>query len=446
MSAMGHYWIFVSLTMAGQVFRQSLPSVKDWFQARFSDSETTPHPTIQKTLVSRMRSHSVSNGESPDGQPTAIESLRCFISNEIERTCQELTIRFGETGGFQMGELLVCVLDDVDVNKPLKLDQPDAAYQPLAAKILQRFDPQQAQLSTWTNRMVISHPELSRFLQQECGIYLTSDWALLNAMTPDRLRRLLSDRASAVDIEQWVTLLSAYHAVYRRDRLQHRANRSRCLPPTDAQLQQIATQIGQSGQMPNHVLDNLHCLAEQLRQLRSPKIQSFETVSNTRELAAPEPDDDPTQDFLQQYRQLVQSCLNDSVERVIDERLEYHRRKRSPTDQAFLMALYLFHCEQQSMGTIATYIGLQKQYQVSRLLNLNALRTDIQHTLFLNLRDRLPAVLPNDQPLTPKITEALSVSIAHLFDAARAESTTVNRTSSPLTDCICHHVKLQRSV
>jgi hypothetical protein len=446
MSTISPYWIFVSIAMSGNIMQMVMPNVQEWIQEQFSDAEAA-HSKIQQTLVSRMRSRSVSNGESPKAinRWPAIDALRCFISNEIKRTCQELTTRFGETGGFHLGELLVRVLDDVDINKPLKLDQPDAAYQPLAAKILQRFDPQQAQLSTWTNRMVISHPELSRFLQQECGIYLASDWSILNGMTPDRLRRL-SDRASAVDIEQWATLLSAYHAVYRRDRLQRRANRSKCLPPTDAQLQEIAAKIGQPNQTPNQVLDNLHRLAEQLRQWRSPQIQSFDTVSNTAELAAPEPDDDPTQDFLQQYRQLVQTCLSESVERVLDERLEHHRRKQSPTDQAFLTALYLFHCEQQSMGAIAKHIGLQKQYQVSRLLNLSALRTDIQQTLFLNLRDRLPTVLPNDQPLTPKITEALNVSIAHLFDTARAESTTVNRTSSPLTDCICHHSKLRRSV
>lgn len=444
MSAIGHYWIFVSITMAGNVLRQLVPMVQEWLQEQFSDIEAVPHSTIQQKLVNQMRSPSVSVGESPNPQRTAIDSLRCFVSNEIERTCQELTIRFGEAGGFQQQELLVRVLDDVDISKPLHLDAVEATYQPLAAKILQRFDPQQAQLSTWTNRMVISHPELTQFLQQECGIYLASDWSILNGMPPDRLRRLLSDRASVEEIDQRVQLLAAYHAVYRRDRLQRRTH-SRCLPPTEAQLQQIAEQLGKVTRSPLRILDDLHRLADLLRQLRSPKAVALDALPKSQEPAAPEYDDDPTQDFLEQYRQWVKTYLVQSVERVLDERLAYHRRKQS--DQAFLMALYLFHCEQLSMGAIAPQIGLQKQYQVSRLLNLSALRNDIQQTLLLFLRDRLPEMLPKRQPLTPEVTEALHASVAHLFDTARAEANTAHRpSSSPLTYHICHYSKLRRSV
>ncbi len=442
MSAIDHYWIFVSLTTVGNVMRIALPTVQQWFQEQFLNASAATHSTIQQTLACQVRS--------PSPQGPAIDSLRCFISNEIERTCRELTAQFGQAGCFKKEELLVRVLDDVDITKPLNLGS-DAAYQPLAAKIIQRFDLRQGgQLSTWTNRMVISHPELSRFLQQECGIYLISNWAILNGMTPDRLRRLLNDCASVAETEQWVQLLTAYHAIYRRDRLQHRANRSRCLPPTHAQLQAIAAAIADPERSPTVVLDDLHCLAEQLRQLRSPKVTSLDSLPAVRAVA-PEPDDDPTQDFLPHYRQLLEDCLAQSVERVINERLDYHHRKRSPTDQAFLTALYLFHCDQQPMGAIAPQVGLQKQYQVSRLLNLNALRTDIQQTLALHLRDRLPDILPDDKPLTPEITDALNASIADLFDTARAEANTVSRSSSRssislLTHHICHYSKIRRSV
>jgi predicted RNase H-like nuclease len=44
-------------------------------------------------------------------------------------------------------------------------------------------------------------------------------------------------------------------------------------------------------------------------------------------------------------------------------------------------ALHLFHCQGQSMGEIAPQIGLQAQFQVTRLMKLKEFRTSVRSKL-----------------------------------------------------------------
>lgn len=159
MNAVERYWTFVGLDSAGRYRRKPVPSAKAFFEQafpQFIEATEIPHAAIQRQLIQWVRSV-----DDLDISQQAACCLRCFISNETDRICQDLERKFGEAGGFHRFELLLRVLDDVNIQEPIDLVNPDPhRYQPLAAKILQSFNPEQGQLSTWTKRLVVSHPEL----------------------------------------------------------------------------------------------------------------------------------------------------------------------------------------------------------------------------------------------------------------------------------------------
>jgi hypothetical protein len=117
----------------------------------------------------------------------------------------------------------------------------------------------------------------------EYGMYFISDWAILNDTTPIQLQRILPEfhYLSDSEIHLACILLTSYHAIYRRDRLQQRRAaiasgqakvKGRCLPPTLSQLHEIAQRINAEvdlGLEPEEVEFQLQTLAKRLRQYRA---------------------------------------------------------------------------------------------------------------------------------------------------------------------------------
>ncbi|WP_201028011.1 hypothetical protein, partial [Salmonella enterica] len=127
---------------------------------------------------------------------------------------------------------------------------------------------------SWTHIKVTQHPALNQFLL-DCGVYLISDWAILNDTQPKQIERIFKEFHAFTDreIEQAKQLLSSYHAVYRLQRLQHPGIRGKCNPPTTAQLQEIAQKLGNKGNQQklfatHNVMAQLQKLASQLREYR----------------------------------------------------------------------------------------------------------------------------------------------------------------------------------
>jgi hypothetical protein len=60
-------------------------------------------------------------------------------------------------------------------------------------------------------------------------------------------------------------------------------------------------------------------------------------------------------------------------------------RRTPPQDQPYVQGLHLRLCEGVSMTQIAPRIGLTSQVQVTRLLNLKRLRSDVRHQLIPQL-------------------------------------------------------------
>ncbi|MGK7887860.1 MAG: hypothetical protein AB4042_00900 [Leptolyngbyaceae cyanobacterium] len=400
------YWRWVRLTLDGQRQVQELQSCHDWLQTQGleSDAGVVSDRSIQQRLMAIL----------PSAPQPAEGCLRCFISHAIDRTCQDLFTRFGRKAGLaNVEELLVFVLTDVD---PLRQrpTTPTLEQDPsCAGKVLRCFKAEKAQLTTWTKRMVMSDRPLNQYLQEH-GVYLDSDWSLLNSLSESKLRRLLTEslKASEADLDRAVTLLEGYRSVYRRDRLLARAqkgdggngavNRSRCEAPTSDQLVRIVEFLQDKGiddLDPEAVLAELEAWAQMIRQKRCPPTVSLEEPRLQRAIAtvasdeadqrADQEDEAQQQQFLQDYRKVLLDTLDEAIAQVLEQRIAHLAQSNPPKDKAFADGLYRFICKGESMGAIAPQVGLKHQYQVTRLLNIKALRADIRRQVQLALVQRI---------------------------------------------------------
>ncbi|MGG6295626.1 hypothetical protein ACQ4M4_14640 [Leptolyngbya sp. AN02str] len=429
MSNLERYWTQVRLTMRGDRQIVEIASAKTFLKDQLLEQEPdAPNAVIQRYLMQVMQ-----DKLNPEAATLAESCLRCFVSHQIDLVCANLATNFGGRAGFGRHDLLVLVMDDVATDRqgqliPFGLTEPASGYHPFASKIVQSFDPAKAELSTWTRRKVVSHPDVNQFLLS-CGVRLMSDWALLNdnRLTAQRLAKLLSGvynlPTTAPAVQSACELLEAFHTVYRRDRLSQKrgGSRVRCLPPTPQQLTEIASYLSPESATArpcDAVLKMLKDLAQVVRHAYFPKMVSinqsempdqldYEIARNSGALSRPELEEGDTyrrmQTFLKDYRQVFQTCLEEALHHSIHSQLEYHRQRRKPTDAAFLKALCLFYCQQIAMGKIAPLVELKQQFQVARLLNLKSLRATVRHRMLQSLGDRLHELVQTDAGLVTRL-------------------------------------------
>jgi len=461
MTAIAHYWTFITLDPTGKSRAREMPAAKTFFQKDVS-STLESDVDIQRSLMEI----AIGNSERPENQ-VAILCLRCFISHQIEQNCRQLESKFGKFYGFTRYDLFAFVLDD-DGKTPFSIREPTISkpertnlYLPLAGKILQSFDPDRSQLSTWVTRLVKSHHELERFLLER-GLCMLSDWALLNDTQPQKLQRVLGLYYQLTDREvmQAQTLLTCYHAVYRRDRLQHR-QKGMCPPPTDTQLEEISQLVQQQlglTHSPKLLRRQLEGLANRLREYRiatrggSPSGQSLDQpdapplADTTPTDALNEPDERST--FLQFYRQQLLTGLETAFAQIVSDRI---RTQKPDKSQMFLQALQLFHCQGASMTAIAEVIGLQAQYQVTRLLKLKEFRADVRHYLLQHLKQiikdkALDYTSPNQlDQLDNRLEVALSEQIDTVIqqDQATAKTPKNYAVTSLFARILCQYLDQQ---
>jgi hypothetical protein len=457
MSFASRYYQLVRLAPTGRSKVVELAIAKQCFFDLFphiTESEPLSETIIQKRLFDTIQ-------EQNEGKQAAQLCLRCFISWQISGVCKSLERQFGYSHGFRRADLLVLVLDDDGKVSP-------ASYQSLSWQILESFNPDRGSLSTWVNLRVKHHSELNSFLLER-GVYLISDWAILNDTQPQQLERILMEfhYLSRSEIEQYQSLLKAYHRVYRQARLRDRIRlgtegvtnprsrtfNPRCQPPTLEQLQKIAlhwdVQPFAAALVPEAILSPLQHLATLVRQYRiyihsgSFPAESLderpesgrslgERLADPQSIAINETDEEAKQ-FLDLYRGLFLTCLRNAIATTIETRLQQFQHRQPEKQQQFLRALYLFHCQHQSMSAIAQQLGLQAQYQVTRLLNLKAFRADIRQRLLAEL---LQSVLEKAKiyshpdrlkTLETAIEAALTEQIDRELEAAKIEASTAKQ-------------------
>lgn len=391
------YWQLVRLTSAGQLQLLEIPSVKIWLETTYADLSIDPEGSdrnLQQMLLSTWQ-------EGGKSQDLAQMSLRCWISHQIRSNCASLAKRYGDRYGFEAADLFPLVLDDEGHSAP--------TYRPLSLEILTTFDPAKASLGTWCSRLTKSHPALTRLLLEK-GIYLASDWAILNDTNLERMQRILREYhlCSDFEIERATGLLERYQAVYQRDRiLQRQAGQTgRCPDPSPEQLQQMVPSLS-----PKTVKAQLKQLASQLRQYRihvrsgNPQIYQTQDDGELERIAgtanSPLDGEDDIATFLHRYREALDRLLGQTISQTIAANLVRLGSRTPSQDRAYVQGLYLRLCEGVAMAKIASCIGLSSQVQVTRLLNLKRLRSDVRHQLI------------------PKLTEAVRQDVADRVSADR---------------------------
>lgn len=434
---------------------QEMPLIKAFFKEFISLDAAAEK---QEDLIQRSLLNYIRDPVTPGYQRLHAElSLRCLISHQIEQICIQLETQFGKYYGFTRHDLFPLVLDD-DGNAEAR------SYQPLGLKILQSFNPERATLIAWTTRLVKQHREIDAFFMER-GLCMRSDWAILNGTSITKLQRVLSrfSQLTPPEVEQATLLLESYHSVYRRDRLLQE-QKGRCLPPTNQQLQEIASQIQTKSQQIYSAISvqtRLHTLADRLRQYRVAarggvnSMLSLDQTENTPLLdqLKTEVDDGRSSqqtEFLQAYRHQFRDCLKGALKRTISDRIQH---LAPPKDQTFLTALHLFHCKNYPMAAIAGHIGLKAQYQVTRLLRLKDFRADVRHWMLLCLQsyvlDQARSYLSVAQldNLESQIEIALSEQIDALIEAdqANSKSPKIYHSRNIFTDEICSCLNEQLS-
>jgi len=422
------YWQLVRLDSSGNTRTDEISKAKNYFEQKYlsvEDSDTIDR-AIAKALWQVMTA-----------EIHAFLCLRCYVSHQILQVCLHLERQFGSNYGFRLEELLPYVLDDDG-------KEHHSTYQPLSHQILQKFDPDRSSLSTWTTKLVKQHRELNAFLLQY-GVYLLSDWAILNDTSTQKLQRVLSNfhQLTSKEIASAIALLESYHAIYRQERLRQRQQGcalGQCQPPTIEQLQQIAQRLKGEAIAPDAILTRLQSLAQLLRQHRvhargnlpTTSLDAPSTKPIIEAIAIAEPDEEISGQtkFLQNYRQQLLSALDGAFEQAIAVRLEGKTIKAQQRAKIFAIALQLFHCQDMAMGEIATQVGLKAQFEVTRLLKLKEFRTDVRHYLLqalqASVRDLAAEHMDLERltALDNEIAAALAEQIDSLLRDAESEAKT----------------------
>ena len=434
MNTASQYWKLIKLTASGRSQMQELPEVRSFLSELFPGLVEMANLPIQQRLMAIARPSGISRNTQAE------LSLRCFISKQIEMTCVQLEMQFGELHGVRRSELLPLVLDDD--GRVWSEIPTETGYRSVARQILDTFDPERASLATWTIRLVKHHRELNAFLL-ECGVYLLSDWAILNDTLPTKLRRVLSGTQPLTEpeIQKALSVLDAYHEVYRRDRLTARqaGAKGQCPEPTEEQLQEMGQRLGIEPS--SRVLRELRTIADRLRSyriaVRTGKIKTLSIHGNGDEdsremdLAAPnleESESDRAADeFVRQYRHAFSEALENAIHSAIIDRVQ---ALKAPKNQNYLVAMKLFHQDGLSMTAIAAHIGLTAQFQVTRLLKLKELRESVRHKMIALLKHYVKqqasefVTLEQLESLDSKIELALLEQVDGMMaeDAAQAQS------------------------
>ncbi len=373
------YWTILRLSATGKAIPRVLPQVQQFFQTQFPDItaiDAKADRQIQSHLLNLSRSSFIQTD-----RDLAELSLRCYISRQIFSACQRLVAQFGTNYHFNLGDILPYVLEDD--GRPQR-----GTAEPLGLKILHSFQSERAGLSNWTTRLTRSQPDLVKFLLEK-GLYMVSDWAILNDTNNGALERILRNfyQMSHIEAKQADHILRAYRLVYLPDRASQ-SSHTACLPPTDEQLQRMTEVLqteGLSTLSSQTMMGQLHHVAKLIRQYRiyrrggplPAQLVKATTIGMEQEpLDIPativDPDAQLEQEFLDHYTVIFQTAFDQSLIAA----LQTHQQKLRSAEkrQQFQAALNLFYIQQMSMGAIAQSLGMRAQDAVVRLLRLKELR------------------------------------------------------------------------
>lgn len=219
MGTASKYWKQIKINSSGSRQILEITEAKQFFTLNFPEYVTDSDISdinIQRKLLAWVQDNSDTNLERDS--LLAERCLLCFISWQIDRICQQLAANFGKNYGFTSQNLFPYVLTD---DGRISSQKNQTSCCSFAQEILQSFNPNQSNLASWATRKVKQHPELNSFLL-ECGVYLISDWAILNDTPAKQLEKIFSVfyNFTAFETRESIDILSSYHAIYRAQRRQ----------------------------------------------------------------------------------------------------------------------------------------------------------------------------------------------------------------------------------
>jgi DNA-binding ferritin-like protein (Dps family) len=339
----------------------------------------------------------------------AAQCLRCYISHEIRATCEDLAGKHGKMGNFKNKDIFPYALEDYIEERREVLSEKLSKR--LAIKILSTFNPSSGtELSTWTDRLVRTHREVVRFLDDH-GVSRWTDWGLLNNATVrdlDNARTFLQ-----VGLEEAKRLLTCFHDVYREDRRRN-AKTGKCEPPTLEQLQEICNLLSHSSSESLQLTDEslqlkLKLIAKGLRNwkmggtrvtseeaygLRKSRMDGMRDTGEQAEVVdefeQPEVSsaDEDRDVFLaenEDFRDISRSEIKQMITAEVDRKYKQHQRRIDGKPAEYLQALHLyFVIGTKSQKEIAVELGWERQDQVSKLLRL----ADIDNAVFNGLQSK----------------------------------------------------------
>ena len=339
--------------------------------------------------------------------------LRCYVSYPILNACKKLASLFNSGYLFTYRDLLPYVLND-DGRTLIILDErartqlvldgqeqvQPSSYPLFTVEILRTYNPRMKSpmsLENWAYWQTKRQPQVKNFLA-EFGFKHLSDWALLNRIKVRQLEALLPRERC---------LVNAYHAVYRRDRIQQPHQKAKkCPKPSETQLKEMLGILKEQEirlQNPQQLLEQLQQIANSLRQYEvwshrgTPLTQSLDIFdpiqgdSVTQEISDPKSNVDlellERQEFLaflqEQFDQVLQQAIATGIEqRLVMLRNSNHYRKFVAR---FIPGLQYYYFQSLSLKQIAPLLDMSSRDQTRRILNpgelVNSVRTHAVQSL-----------------------------------------------------------------
>jgi len=318
-------------------------------------------------------------------------SLRCYVSHAIVEECRRIDNLYSGNKEFSYRDFLPLVLNDdgqqlmilaSDGRTQLTVDTNSVTNEStinlFSVQVLQSFDPDLESgmsLYNWVRLRTRQNHQVRTFLSNS-GLNHLSDWAILNRATTEQIGRLSL---------QEQRIIEAYHAVYRRDRIEKPCFKPiRCPDPTSAQLQEMSVYLRYRKvpiDTPSLLLQELYRIALQLRRYdiwsyREP-LEIYDAQSDTLIPRS----DLPTHSFdevdierleISQFLQEhLQSALTRAIRVEVEAKIQELRNssRYAPFAPQYLQGLKLYYSESMSLGDIAPILGMRSWNQARRILD-----------------------------------------------------------------------------
>ncbi|MEO0770326.1 MAG: hypothetical protein AAFY72_13000 [Cyanobacteria bacterium J06649_4] len=374
-------------------------------------------------------------------------SLRCWVSHPILKACMKLANLFGAAGQFTYRDLLPFVLTDdgrshIVINPKTneystlqetgELEKLDYTYFSLDVLQTYRLSPgKQLSLMNWVYLQTKQHPELLNYLA-EFGFQKLSDWALLNRVREGQLKQL-SERDR--------TIVTAFHAVYRRDRRLHLQS-GRCPDPTSSQLDEINGLLQVPLASEQKLLQALRQIATQLRQFDIWKAREsldyVDSDSGQSRLRADLPTTELSIETAEEsalmamFHHQLMAALKESLQQSLTARIAKLKKskKYGPFADKFAVGLQYYYREGRSLKEIAPLLGMSSWDQARRILNPGEFLNGVRSRTIQQFLDQVLATVQQKSlapwPPSPSYLEQLSEQLeafadAEIFQAAATE-------------------------